>query len=315
LTSLTLSWNAASDNVAVAGYRVYRDGALIASPAGTSTPVSGLLAAVLYSFTVVAFDAAGNVSAPSAALSVTTLAPAPAPQVLWRAGMETGDLSEWSGVDNSGSAQSVAITAFGAGIPPKTGNWVMQQSITGSVGGTRMQRFPEITALAKAGTTFYVSWWDYFPTKITFGPSDMLSTFQICSQDSNGVFSPIWSLNFNGSNSTLMLIWSANRMAPAEGPHAGEAGPRVYSSTTSVPVAQWVFFEVMITPSSTFTGAVKLWMNRQVIFDQSLVKTRFPDVGVGGFQYVQNTFYGSGLTPTPASHYVDDVTISLGRMP
>jgi hypothetical protein len=25
--------------------------------------------------------------------------------------------------------------------------------------------------------------------------------------------------------------------------------------------------------------------------------------------------YGSGLTPTPATHYVDDVTYSLGRMP
>jgi len=236
-------------------------------------------------------------------------------RILWSAGMETGDLSQWNGVDNSGSAISTAVTAFSAGIPPKGGNWVLKQSVTGSSGGTRMQRFPEIDALSRAGTTFYVSWWDYFPAKITFRPGDMFSMFQICSQDANGVFSPIWAVFLDGTNFVPILGWSPNRMAPVDGPHAGQTGPREYSSTVPVPVAQWVFFEVMITPSSTFTGAVKLWMNRQLLFDQTLVKTRFPDVGLGGFQYVQNTAYGSGLTPTPASHYVDDVTISLGRMP
>jgi hypothetical protein len=180
-----------------------------------------------------------------------------------------------------------------------------------------MQRFPEIDALTKAGTTFYVSWWDYYPTRITFGPADMFTNFQICSQDSNGVFSPIWGLYLNGVDSTLILVWSPNRMAPAAGPHAGESGPKVYNplQLIAVPVGQWVFFEVMITPSSVFAGAVKVWMNGQLLFNQTLVKTGFPNVGLGGFQYVQHTAYGSGLTPTPASHYVDDVTISLGRMP
>jgi Polysaccharide lyase len=229
--------------------------------------------------------------------------------------METGDLSEWSGADNSGSAMSTAVTAFSAGIPPKSGKWVMKQSVTGSVGGARMQRFPEIDALSKAGTTFYMSWWDYYPVKITFGPSDMFSTFQVCSQDANGVFDPIWGLFLNGTDGTLTLGWSPNGTAPAEGPHAGEFGRRAWTSTLPVPVGQWVFFEVMIKPAADFTGAFKLWMNHQVVFDQSLVKTRFPDTSLGGFQYTQITAYGSGLTPTPASHYVDDVTISLSRMP
>jgi hypothetical protein len=30
---------------------------------------------------------------------------------------------------------------------------------------------------------------------------------------------------------------------------------------------------------------------------------------------IEQLAYGSGLTPTPAIHYVDDVTLSLGRMP
>src|SRR5438552_15002181 len=90
-TSLTLSWNASIDNIGVAGYRVYRDGTLAASPSGTSVSITGLSAGVPYSFTVSALDVAGNVSALSAPLSVTTPVSA-LPQILWSAGMETGNV-------------------------------------------------------------------------------------------------------------------------------------------------------------------------------------------------------------------------------
>jgi chitinase len=72
--SIALSWNAPTDNVGVAGYDVYRGGALIASPTGTSHTATGLAASTAYSFQVRARDAAGNASALSAALSVSTRA-------------------------------------------------------------------------------------------------------------------------------------------------------------------------------------------------------------------------------------------------
>jgi hypothetical protein len=71
----------------------------------------------------------------------------------------------------------------------------------------------------------------------------------------------------------------------------------------------------MITPSSSFSGAVKICTNGAVLFDLTGVKTRFPDVGVGALMYTTHNAYGCGPTPTPATHYVDDVTVSLGRMP
>ena len=71
--SLTLSWSASTDNIGVAGYRVYRDGVLAVSSAGTSVQLTGLAAGTLYSFSVAAFDLAGNTSAPSAALPLTML--------------------------------------------------------------------------------------------------------------------------------------------------------------------------------------------------------------------------------------------------
>src|SRR2546430_390125 len=130
-TSVMLSWGAASDNVGVTGYRVYVNGTLLVSSGSTSVQVTELLAGGTRSFTVAAFDAAGNVSAPSAALSVTTppvSTPLPAPtpppvslpQIQWSTGMEAGNLLEWSEEVNSGSAgaDSVAVKAAVAGIPP-----------------------------------------------------------------------------------------------------------------------------------------------------------------------------------------------------
>jgi len=234
--------------------------------------------------------------------------------------MEMGNLTEWSEKVNSGSADSWAVLAASEGIPPRGGKWVMKQSVTGVDGGTRMQRYPEINSLTASGTTFYISWWDYYPRRFTAASSTpgsfMFMPFGIASADNcTGCYHPIWGLFVDPANFNFVLGWSPNNMAPAEGPHAGEHGPRGYVATPQIPVGQWTYFEVMITPSSTFTGALKIWMNGQVLFDLTNIKTRFPDVGIGGMMWTEHTAYGSYINPTPATHYVDDLTISLGRLP
>ncbi|MGW0777324.1 cellulose binding domain-containing protein [Streptomyces sp. NPDC002835] len=72
--SVSLSWSASTDNVRVTGYDVYRGTTKVnAAPVtGTSFTDTGLSPSTAYRYTVRARDAAGNVSAPSAALSVTT---------------------------------------------------------------------------------------------------------------------------------------------------------------------------------------------------------------------------------------------------
>ncbi|MDG6105812.1 DUF4832 domain-containing protein [Dactylosporangium aurantiacum] len=69
-TSVSLSWTASTDNVAVTGYRVLRGGTQV----GTTYTDSGLTASTAYTYTVRAYDAAGNVSAASGPLTVTTSA-------------------------------------------------------------------------------------------------------------------------------------------------------------------------------------------------------------------------------------------------
>lgn len=75
---IILSWTSSTDNVGVTGYRIYRGGVQIATVA-TSTFYSdaSLSASTAYSYTVAAYDAAGNVSEQSTAVSATTLSAGP----------------------------------------------------------------------------------------------------------------------------------------------------------------------------------------------------------------------------------------------
>ena len=75
--TVSLTWSASTDNVGVSGYRVYSGATQVASATGTSTMVTGLTASTNYTFTVKAFDAAGNVSAASNAVPATTASPPP----------------------------------------------------------------------------------------------------------------------------------------------------------------------------------------------------------------------------------------------
>ena len=71
-TTTTLSWTAATDNVGVTGYNVYRGTTLLGTVSTTSYNVTGLTATTAYTFSVKAKDAAGNVSASSNIVNVTT---------------------------------------------------------------------------------------------------------------------------------------------------------------------------------------------------------------------------------------------------
>jgi hypothetical protein len=68
-----LNWTAATDNVGVAGYRVYRDGNLVGSTGELTYVDAGLAAATTYQYEVRAYDTAVNVG-PGASSTVTTTA-------------------------------------------------------------------------------------------------------------------------------------------------------------------------------------------------------------------------------------------------
>lgn len=92
-TQVQLSWSDSTDNVGVTSYDIYRNGSLLTSvppPGGyldqTAQP------GTTYSYYVIARDAAGNSSQPSATTTVTT----PTDSTLFFDGFETGDMSQWT---------------------------------------------------------------------------------------------------------------------------------------------------------------------------------------------------------------------------
>jgi chitinase len=71
-SSVSLAWNASTDNRGVAGYDVFVGGVLNSTVAGTSAVIAGLSPSTAYAFTVRARDLYDNVSAFSPALQAST---------------------------------------------------------------------------------------------------------------------------------------------------------------------------------------------------------------------------------------------------
>ncbi len=84
-TQVVLQWTKPFDNVGVTGYNVYRNGSFLALTQGIAYVDNQVQSGATYSYTVTAFDAAGNVSIPSAPIVVkvpgssSTPTPTPTP--------------------------------------------------------------------------------------------------------------------------------------------------------------------------------------------------------------------------------------------
>jgi spore coat protein H len=72
-TSAKLSWNESQDNLAVIGYKVFKNGTMIANQSATTFVDVNLAPETKYTYTVLAFDYTENQSVLSASVEVTTI--------------------------------------------------------------------------------------------------------------------------------------------------------------------------------------------------------------------------------------------------
>ncbi|MFF9065973.1 fibronectin type III domain-containing protein [Streptomyces sp. NPDC014891] len=116
-STVHVMWSAATDDRAVTGYAVYREGRKVKDLPATTlmTDVVGLAPATPHRFTVRARDAAGNVSPPSPTVTATTLraaaedrTPPTAPGAL----RATADGGRAATLRWSASADDTAVTAY-----------------------------------------------------------------------------------------------------------------------------------------------------------------------------------------------------------
>ncbi|MBR7837086.1 fibronectin type III domain-containing protein [Actinospica durhamensis] len=73
-SSISLSWTASTGSSGVAGYDVYRNGTKVGTSTSTSYTDTGLTASTSYTYTVDAYDSAGDTSAQSSSVTVSTAA-------------------------------------------------------------------------------------------------------------------------------------------------------------------------------------------------------------------------------------------------
>ncbi|MDT0473081.1 cellulase family glycosylhydrolase [Streptomyces sp. DSM 41014] len=153
-TSATLSWTAATDNVGVTGYDVVRisGGTETAFATATSHTVNltGLTADTTYTFAVYAHDAAGNKSARSATVSVTTAKGGGTPGATCSVGYRI--VGDWPGgfqaelaIRNTGTT---AINGWTLGFSFADG-----QTVTSMWGGTPTQTGGAVSVAAASYTS------------------------------------------------------------------------------------------------------------------------------------------------------------------
>ena len=110
-TSATVSWTASTDNVGVTGYKIFRNGTQVGTSTSTSYGLTGLTAGTTYSITVQAYDAAGNSSASSTALSLTTTAAATFTELYFSEYLEGSSNNKAIEISNR-TGSSIALSAY-----------------------------------------------------------------------------------------------------------------------------------------------------------------------------------------------------------
>jgi len=124
-SSVHLSWTASTDNVGVTGYNIFRNGTKVGTSTTNSYTDSGLTSNTQYTYTVTAYDAAGNASTPSNSATVTTPVEQ-CPCSIWNNGTPTG-----SSESNDPNAQTLGLQ--------------FQASSSGFVTGVRFYKEPDNT--------------------------------------------------------------------------------------------------------------------------------------------------------------------------
>ncbi len=212
-TSVALSWNASTDNVGVTGYEVYRSTTLVATVTTTSYTVTGLTANTTYSFSVRAKDAAGNASANSTALSVTTNAATATRTDLYLSEYVEGssnnkalEIKNETGASKSLSGYSIRRQTNGSG------SWSTGLALTGTIanGGKFVIVNSSISAVCYSTASANLS---TSATEMTFNGNDAVGLFK------NGVLIDVIG-TFNGGTANFAADITLRRKSTATAPKA-----------------------------------------------------------------------------------------------
>jgi chitodextrinase len=221
---VNLAWSAASDigGVGLAGYHVYRGGTLIGSSASTSYSDTTTVALTAYTYTVAAYDNAGNVSLQSNSASVTTPAypPPPPPVGLVAApAAPTAVFLTWTaGTDTGGPGIS--------GYKIYRGD--AQNRGSAQIGTSATTNYTDSTAAASTAYTYTVAEYDTSGNMSTQSSGAVATTPAV--PDTTPPSVPTGLTRVSATSTQVVLSWSASTDTGG----SGLAGYRIYRGGTQI---------------------------------------------------------------------------------
>ena len=242
-SQINLSWNASTDNVGVAGYRIHRNGSLISTQIGSATTFQdgGLNASTSYSYRVDAFDAASNISAQSAAASATTLAAPDTSAPSIPAGLSaTAASSSQINLSWTASTDNVGVTGYrvyrNGSFLVALGNVTSYQSTGLTASTTYTYRIDAVDAAGNAS-----------------GLSTQASATTQPSPDTTAPTTPTGLIATAASTSQINLTWTAST------DNVGVTGYRVYRNGTLLTTLGNVtnYQNTGLTASTTYSYTVQ----------------------------------------------------------
>jgi hypothetical protein len=231
---IDLAWSASSDDSAVS-YRVFRDGVEVENTADTFYSDTGLTAQTEYSYTVRAYDEAGNESSPSDPVTETTGS-------FYKAAPPT--FSPPGGTYQAAQSVTLATTSAGAAIYYTTDGSTPNTSSTAYSSPIPVQQFTVINAIA-AGP-------DWVDSNVSTATYALRAAAPIISPAAGTYNAPL-AVTLAHPDPNVTIYYTTNNAAPTTS-SAVYSGPIPVSATTTVrAIAAAAGWTSSVEASSTYT--------------------------------------------------------------
>ena len=194
-SSISLRWDASSDNVAVTGYGLYRDGSAAASAASTSATFSGLACGRSYTLSVDAYDATGNRSSRASVVSSTAPCPDTTPPSTPAGLAQTASTESTIGLGWNASTDNVGVAGYGVYLG------TVRIATTSSPGYTFVS--------LSCGTTYTVGVDAYDAAGGRSARASLVVTTRSCAVDTEAPSVPQNQTVSNATPTSFTMSWSA----------------------------------------------------------------------------------------------------------
>jgi hypothetical protein len=231
--------------------------------------------------------------------------------------MESGNTAMWWADEGGGLYNSGAYSVEPSHDVSHSGSWSLKAAIDTRAGtsGVRAFRWNE----PRRNRTARYSAWVYIPQKYSLnGSQEWWNLFQFKSRtNDDSRVDPVWGFYAQEDAYGLYLQagwgWGGTTVA---GPRPGDdVSGKWYPPVHKVylPVGRWVHLEAYLRQSRDFSGTLKFWQDGVLLYDISGIRTSYNNCNFNTWcaddEWSIN-LYSDGMTPNPASIYVDDVSIA-----